>query len=37
MTTRQASASFVVKAGYYILAAAILIFVSMLFLTLHQP
>ncbi len=37
MTTRHANASFVVKAGYYILAAAILIFVSMLFLTLHQP
>jgi hypothetical protein len=37
MTTPHANASFAVKAGYYLLAAAILIFVSMLFLTLHQP
>jgi hypothetical protein len=37
MTTRHANANFVVKAGYFILAAAILIFISMLFLTIHQP
>jgi hypothetical protein len=35
MTTRHATADFVVKAGYFILAAAAVIFVSMLFLTFH--
>jgi hypothetical protein len=35
VTTRQANANFVVKVGYFILVPAALIFVSMLFLTLH--
>jgi hypothetical protein len=37
MDTGYGTASFAIKAGYYILAAAVVIFVAMLVLTMLHP
>ncbi len=36
MTTGYDTGSFVIKVGYYVLAAAVVVFVAMLMLTLHS-